>query len=97
MRKFEILYDKTYDEIISMETNEAIFCTQLDEDLARIVGRSSIEVDVVNSVIDIWNRTETIDTLGPGGELSKYLLQEPMCSQEEREMITEGLCAYAKK
>lgn len=50
--------------------------------------------EVLQNVVNIHNTTKQLFPLGSQGEIDKYLLDEPLCSQEAREEIGEALGYY---
>jgi hypothetical protein len=96
MKKFKIVYMDGFDEVRDLETQDVIFSTKLDKDLAQCVGRTTMVESVVDNVVNIWNETEqAIGNLWSGGKLDEYLLNESNCTEDERELIVESLCEYA--
>ena len=99
--KNKIIYMDGYDEVRDFETQcDVIFSTkipnQLKDDLVHFeVYRDIIVPEVIDNVVNIWNKNPTINAnLGSRGALDKYLLNEGKCTQEEREIITESLYSY---
>jgi hypothetical protein len=87
-----------YDEVRDLETHETIFSTKLDKDIIEYTGRYTMIDEVIDNVVNIWNKTGKIDlNLGPDGELDKYLLDEENCTQDEREIIVKSLFDYANE
>jgi len=75
-----------YDEVQNLDTNETIFSTK------------GIDPEVIDNVVNIWNRTGSANVnLYSGGEVDEYLLNEEKCSQEDREHITEALYLHSQR
>lgn len=53
---------------------------------------------VVEKVVDIRNNnmSENYELLGSKGEIDKYLLNEPNCTQDDREIIVEDIFSFFK-
>ena len=85
MKEVKIVYMDGYDEVRDLETQEVIFSTKLDDDLIQYVDRTIMNPDVIDNVVNIWNK---------GGNVDEYLLNEAKCTQDEREIIIESLYKY---
>lgn len=98
MRKFEIIYMDGFDEVVDADTNEVIFSTKIPDSIRDFFDRTTIEPEVVDNVVNIWNENfDAITNLFSDGILDEYLLNEEKCTQEERELIVESLYNYAFK
>ena len=96
MKKFNIVYMDGYDEVRDIDTQEVIFSTILPVDLIQHVGRTLMKDDIIENVVNIWNKTGKIeDNLFSGGKVDGYLLDEGECTQDEREIIVESLYNHA--
>lgn len=85
-----------FDEVRDLETQDVVFSTKLDERLAELIGRPTMQEQVVDNVVNIWNKTGQAEgNLWSDGTLDEYLLNEGHCTQEERETIVESLYNYA--
>ena len=97
MKNFKIIYMDGYDEVRELETNEVIFSTKLDDELSQYIDRTKMNPNVVDNVVNIWNKSMDSGSqpLGSQSDLDEYLLNEGECTQEERETIVESLYGYA--
>jgi len=86
----DILYFDAFYEVQEAGTGKVVFKTELDEDLWKTLGRqySDMDEDVVINVVTMWNEGKTL------AEIDDYLLDEGRCSQEEREIIVEGIYKF---
>lgn len=83
--KNKIIFMDGYDSVRDANTqSNEIFSTILPVELSELLGRNKIPDEVIDNVVVIYN-TEDID------RLDKYLLDEGLISQEEREIIIEAL------
>ena len=96
-KKLVLVYMDGYDEVRDLETQEVVFSTKLPECLVEYVDRITINREVVDNVVNIWNKTGEAElNLGSGGDLDEYLLNEGECTQDEREIVVEGIFDYIK-
>ena len=78
----KIIFYDGYDEVRNIDTNEVLFSTILPEEIAEETGRQTIPNTIIDNIVNIWNS---------GGDIDQYLLNESLCSQEEREIVTDAL------
>lgn len=90
----QIVYMDGFDEVRDLKTQEVIFSTKTPDYLKEDIDTDIINPEVIDNVVNIWNKTGNISCLGSEGELDKYLLDEGKCYQEEREIIVESLYKY---
>ena len=96
MRDLQITFTQYKDSpgiIEDLGTGETIFST------AWIDGNDEkvINSDVINNVVEIWNKTGNEDCIFVEGGLDEYLLNEGKCYQEEREIIVEAFANYCNE
>lgn len=90
MKNLKLVYMDGYDEVRDQETQEVVFSTLLNKELAKHIGRHAMVESVVDNVVNIWNSGNIED-------LDEYLLYEGDCTQDEREVIVESIYAYIHK
>jgi len=95
MKNFRIAFFDGFNEVRDIDSGDVIFSIKLPTDLAQELGYSDMNNEVVDNVVSTWNKVGNITALGSEGALDQYLLDEGNFSQEEREIITEGLYNYA--
>lgn len=94
-KKITLVYMDGYDEVRDLESQEVVFSTKIDSELSEFVNRTKMDESVIDNVVNIWNKTKSIEkALFSGGELDEYLLNEGKCTQDEREEIVESLYEY---
>ena len=97
MKKFEIVHVEESNEVRDVDTQEVIFSTLLPEYIAEYVDYSVMDKNVVEQVVEIWNKESSIDAnLFSGGLVDEYLLNEGLCTQDEREIIVESLFEHSE-
>lgn len=92
MKKVKLVFMDGYDEVRDEETQEVIFSTKLPIDLQKYCDRVSIVPEVIDNVVNIWNKSIEPDYFNQ--ELDDYLLNEERCTQDEREIILESIAEY---
>jgi hypothetical protein len=97
-KKFKIIFMDGYDEVRDIDTQDVIFSTKIDKDLSQCVNRKTMVSEVVDNVVNIWNKHKSVeDCLFSNGTVDNYLLDEGNCTQDEREIIVEALYDYSVK
>lgn len=77
-----------YNSVRDAETQSIdIFSTELSKHLAELIGRTHMPDEVIDKVVELYNTTdiEVVD---------EYLLDEGKITQDEREIIIEGLFLF---
>lgn len=88
MKNIQIVYMDGYDEVRNLETGEVIFSTKIPQRIEKYVDRTIIDPNVIDEVVHIWNKSNNLELV------DEYLLDEGLCTQEERELIIESLYKY---
>lgn len=84
-----LFFNKDSNTVRDLHRGNDIFSTVIDSDLAAIVNRETIIDSVVINAVKIWN-----ETFNSKETLDEYLLNEENCTQDEREIIFEGIMNY---
>ena len=96
MKEFRIIFMDGYDEVRDLDTHETIFSTKLDNDLISYLNRDTMDENVIDNVVNIWNKTgRATDNLWSGGNVDNYLLDEGNCTMDEMEIIVESLFQHS--
>ncbi len=95
MGKFKIEYIANCDEVCNSETQAVVFSTKVPDEIRNYVDRKTIVCEVVNKVVSIWNNS-TGSFYEALGEVDLYLLDESLCTQDERELIVVALHDHNK-
>lgn len=74
----QLIYMDGYDRVIDQETFSSVFVTL------------GMDEDVIDEVVTLWNNQGE----DPIYDVDEYLLDEPRCTQEEREVIIESLSNF---
>ena len=96
LKEFKIVYMDGYDEVRNLDTQEVVFSTKLDKELSGFINRETMSDEVIDNVVNIWNKTgKAEDNLWSNGDVDNYLLDEGKCTQDEREIIVESLYSHS--
>lgn len=84
-----IVFMDGYDSVRDAQTQGTeVFSTILPDDLAELVCRSRIPEEVVDNVVNTFNAHNDLV------EVDTYLLDEEKITQDEREIIVEGIAKF---
>lgn len=92
MKNLQIKYIQHLDLVTDVETGIVIFET--DFDFGTESGLNFLNPGLLDLVVTLWNEVGTTDCLGSSGKLDEYLMNSPLCTQEQREYIVEALFDY---
>jgi len=81
----QIAYHDGHYEVREIGTGKTVFSTELPQELKKHLYRETIPEEVVDIVVVLWNESNDLS------KVDGYLLDEGLCTQEEREIIIEAL------
>ena len=85
----EIIFMDGFDVVVdNLTQTKTIFSTKLPSDLSELLGRDKMNENVIDNIVIMFNNNNDLS------EIDDYLLDEPLVTQDEREIIVENLWSF---